>query len=53
MPTTKEPSRFRYWVQEQWFLNCEEHATYGLPKLTFKQYVNQHWAWLRRTWRSL
>jgi hypothetical protein len=43
--------RFKFWVQELWQENCEEHLTYQEKPYTIKEYWEKYKWWLRREYR--
>jgi len=44
-------SRFRTWVRELWYENCEEHFQSDIPRYTHEEYFNNFKWWLKREFR--
>ena len=44
-------TRFRLWVQDVWYQNCEEHLTFGEEPYKIQEYWNKYKWWLRREYR--
>jgi hypothetical protein len=47
----KSASRFRLWVQDIWYQNCQEHLTYGEEPYKIAEYWNRYKFWLKREYQ--
>lgn len=44
-------SSFRYWVQNIYIDNCEEHDLYRTERLKLTEYFNKYKWWLKREYQ--
>lgn len=47
----RKKTHFRWWVENLWLENCEEHFQYGEPKYSLSEYFNKFKYWLKREYR--
>lgn len=48
---TKPTSKFRLWLQNIWFDNCDEHDSFGELPFTMEEYFNRYKYWLKREFK--
>lgn len=48
----KKRTKFRKWLFDMWADNREERDKFGIPRLTFAQYVLSYKWWLKRKYRK-
>jgi hypothetical protein len=45
-------SKFRKWVQDIWFENCEERQIYNQDQLKIQEYWSKYKWWLKHEYRQ-